>query len=266
MGFTHVELLPVMEHPFYGSWGYQTTGYFAPTSRYGTPQDFMYLIDHLHQRGIGVILDWVPSHFPTDEHGLAYFDGTHLYEHADPRQGFHPDWNSFIFNYGRHEVRSFPAQQRRVLAGHIPCRRAAGRCRGFDALPRLLAQARRMDSQQIRRPGEPGSHRFLYDSSTKRCTASYPDVQTYRRRIHRLADGLAPGICGRSGVRLQVGYGLDARYAELFVVTTRSFANTITPDSPSAACTPSAENFVLPLSHDEVVHGKGPPARKDARR
>ncbi|MBO0912158.1 MAG: 1,4-alpha-glucan branching enzyme, partial [Acidobacteria bacterium] len=107
MNFTHVELLPVMEHPFYASWGYQTTGYFAPTARYGTPQDFMFFVDYLHRRGIGVILDWVPSHFPSDAHGLAYFDGTHLYEHADWRSGFHPDWNTYIYNYGRNEVRSF---------------------------------------------------------------------------------------------------------------------------------------------------------------
>jgi 1,4-alpha-glucan branching enzyme len=106
-GFTHVELLPITEHPFYGSWGYQTTGYFAPTSRYGTPQDLMHLVDVLAEHGIGVILDWVPSHFPTDAHGLASFDGTYLFEHEDPRQGFHPEWNSAIFNYDRHEVRAF---------------------------------------------------------------------------------------------------------------------------------------------------------------
>lgn len=107
LGFTHVEFMPLMEHPFDGSWGYQKVGYFSPSSRYGNPQDFMFLIETLHRNGIGVILDWVPSHFPSDAHGLHFYDGTYLYEHEDPKLGFHPDWKSYIFNYGRHEVRSF---------------------------------------------------------------------------------------------------------------------------------------------------------------
>ena len=151
LGFTHVEFLPIMEHPFYGSWGYQTTGYFAASSRWGTPQDFAHLVDHLHQQGIGVILDWVPSHFPSDEHGLAYFDGTHLFEHADPRQGYHPDWGSYIFNYDRNEVRSFLLSQRHVLAGPVPRRRPARRRRRLDAVSRLLAESRGVDPEPLRR-------------------------------------------------------------------------------------------------------------------
>ena len=124
MGFTHVELLPIMEHPFYGSWGYQTAGYFSPTSRFGSPQDFMYFVDYLHSQGIGVILDWVPSHFPSDNHGLVYFDGTHLFEHEDPRKGFHPDWQSYIYNYGRNEVRNFLLAS--AMFWLIPARRGNG--------------------------------------------------------------------------------------------------------------------------------------------
>ena len=174
MGFTHVELMPIMEHPYYASWGYQSTGYFAPTSRYGTPQDFMFLVDHLHQRGLGVILDWVPSHFPTDGFALSYFDGTHLYEHEDPRQGFHQDWKSYIFNYGRHEVRSFLMSSAFYWLDVYHAGRPAGGRGGLDALPGLLARGGRVDPQPVRGPREPRGGRRSSATSTRRSSASTP--------------------------------------------------------------------------------------------
>ena len=256
MGFTHAELMPVMEHPFDGSWGYQGTGYFAPTSRFGDPQGFMALVDAFHQAGIGVILDWVPSHFPYDYHGLYLFDGANTYEYADMRKGFHPDWNSYIFNYKRGEVKSFLISNARYWLDkyHIDGLRV-------DAVSSML----KLNYSRKEGEWEPNEHggdgnleaiSFIKDLN-QTLYRDFPDIQTIAEEatdwpgVSRptFADGLG------FGMKWMMGWMHDT--LDFFKLDPVFRGNNLDKFAFSMMYFYD-ENFVLPLSHDEVVHGKSP--------
>jgi 1,4-alpha-glucan branching enzyme len=255
MGYTHVEFMPVMEHPYAPSWGYQITGYFAPSSRFGSPQDFMYLVDELHQAGIGVILDWVPSHYPGDAHGLFRFDGTNLYEHEDMRKGFHPDWKSYIFNYGRYEVRSFLISNALFWLDRYHA----------DGL-RVDAVASMLYLDYSRNEGEWTPNHFggrenleaisLLKEINEAVYSYYPDVQTIAEESTAFTGVSRPTYSGGLGfgMKWMMGWMHDTlKYFAKDPMYRKYHHNQITFSMVYAF----TENFMLPFSHDEVVYGKG---------
>ncbi|MEM9821826.1 MAG: 1,4-alpha-glucan branching protein GlgB [Bacteroidota bacterium] len=255
MGFTHIEMMPVMEHPYSPSWGYQITGYFAPSSRFGTPEEFMALVDACHTAEIGVLLDWVPSHFPADAHGLADFDGTHLYDHEDPRKGFHPDWKSCIFNYGRNEVRSFLISNALFW---LDLYHADGL--RVDAVASMLyLDYSRDEGQWI--PNIHGGNENLEAISfmkefNETVYAEYPDVVTIAEESTSWTGVSRPTYTGGLGFgqKWMMGWMHDTlNYFKRNPIYRMFHQNELTFSMVYAY----SESFMLPLSHDEVVHGKG---------